>query len=223
VIATNAPNFSALEPYNHLERRTNEGVVATVFLDWGLAFGSGVVFGAVADHSLDEGSNPLSARAFRWGLAYLHIGVIAISVALYVLNGDWMWMYWVDASALPVAVVAMAFAMYEVAFVAGFAIGAALARWKRTVVWTLAATLFGLLTAAEATARVRLFHFGTFAEFHSGRASLGIDVSPFHATAEMWIVIVSGVLSTAAFVLLVAPLSRRSQREQERKIPALAS
>jgi hypothetical protein len=183
-------------------------VVETIFLDWGLALGTGLLFGLAGRREVASAPRLFATRAFRWGLAYLHVGVIAVSATLYALNPDWMWMYWVPARELPIAVAILAFVMYEVAFVAGFALAAGLERWRAHSGWALAGLLFGLITAAEATTRVRLFHFGTLEEFLSGRAPLGIDLSPFRLEPEMWVVLVPGCIAAFAAGYLVWRLAR---------------
>ncbi|MBI4728750.1 MAG: hypothetical protein HY775_04525 [Acidobacteria bacterium] len=71
---------------------------------------------------------------------------------------------------LPTVVPVLAFAMYEVAFLAGFAAGAELSRAPAVAGWSLTFAVGGLDVLASIAARVRLAHFGGFDEFHAGRA-----------------------------------------------------
>jgi hypothetical protein len=183
-------------------------VVATIFLDWALALGAGLLFGLAGRGEILTASSLASTRAFRWGLAYLHIGVIAISAALYAIEPAWMWMYWVDPGRLPIVVVGLAFVLYEACFLAGFALAAEIERRKRNATWIIAGAMFVAITAAEVATRVRLFHFGTFDEFAAGRAPLGIDLNPFRLEPAMAIMLGPGMLATVAIVFLLLRLSR---------------
>jgi hypothetical protein len=192
--------------------RGTEGVIETVFLDWGLAVGAGLLFGLAGRNEVASAVSLFRTRAFRWGLAYLHIGVIAISVALYVIEPAWMWMYWVDPTRLPIVVVVLAFVMYEVAFVGGFALAAELERVRRNATWILALGMFAAITAAEIATRTRLFHFGTYDEFAAGRAPLGLETSPFHLEPAMAIVLGPGLLATVAIVVIAIRLWKADER-----------
>ncbi len=187
-------------------------MIETVFLDWGLALGAGLLFGLAGRNEVASASSLFRTRAFRWGLAYLHLGVIAISVSLYVIEPAWMWMYWVDPTRLPVVVVVLAFVLYEVCFVGGFALAAELERVRRNATWILAGAIGVAITAAEVATRTRLFHFGTLDEFAAGRAPLGLDTSPFHLEPAMVIVLGPGLLAIVAIVVIAIRLWRQDVR-----------
>jgi hypothetical protein len=181
-------------------------VIKTVFLDWGLSLGAGLLFGLAGRSETGAGRRAFSTRSFRWGLVYLHAGVIAISLALYVLNRDWMWMYWVDPRTLPVGIHVVAFALYEVCFLAGFALSSELAP---RAAWAIAGVLFAAVSATEVAARTRLFHVGTFEQFRAGAAPPGMTLSPLHVEPEWWVVTIGGGLATLALPFLLLRLHRR--------------
>lgn len=191
-------------------RFAREGVVETVFLDWPLAFGVGLLFGLAGRPEIDAAPPGFRTRAFRLGLVYLHLGIIAISVATYVLNPDWMWMYYMRASSLPVVVVAMVFAMYEASFVAGFLVGPALERARRGAGIALAVAFGVALTVAEIAARARLSHFGSFDAFHAGSARAGLTFHPFHLEAGMAVVLFGGAASIIGVIALVWSVAARA-------------
>jgi len=191
-------------------------VIETVFLDWGLALGAGLLFGLAGRNEVASASSLFRTRAFRWGMAYLHIGVIAISVTLYAIEPAWMWMYWVDPTRLPIVVVVLTFVLYEVSFIGGFALAAELERVRRNATWILAGGIGAAITAAEVATRVRLFHFGSFDEFAAGRAPLGLDTSPFHLEPAMAIVLGPGLLATAAVVVIAVRLWKDDERRATR-------
>lgn len=192
-------------------------MVATVFLDWGLSFGAGLLFAIVGR----AGAAPKRFRtsAFRWGLVYLHLGVIAISVVLYALQPDWMWMYWVDAATLPIAVHIVAFALYEVCFLAGFTLGAEL---SARAGWGVAGLMAIVISATEFTTRTRLFHLGTYDEFAAGRAPAAISTNPLSIEPAWWIVTVAGGISMVALIVALRRLhlDHRAIRTAEAPAPA---
>jgi len=185
-----------------------EGVIETVFLDWALALGAGLLFGLAGRGEVASSSSLVRTRAFRWGLVYLHLGVLAISITLYAIAPAWMWMYWVDPSHLPIVVVVLAFVLYEVCYLAGFALAAELERWRRNATWGLAIAMFLAINAAEIATRTRLFHVGTYSEFAAGRAPLGIRFSPLHLDPVMAIVLGPGLIATVAIVVVAVRLWR---------------
>lgn len=183
-------------------------MIETVFLDWALAFGAGLLFGMAGRGESAAVGALVRTRAFRWGLAYLHIGVIAISVTLYVIEPAWMWMYWVDPRQMPLVVVVLAFLLYEVCYFAGFALASEIERIRRNATWAIAGAMFAAITAAEVTTWHRLFTFGTHTEYAAGSARPGIETGPFHIEPAMVIVLGPGLLATAAIVVMAVKLWR---------------
>jgi len=196
-------------------------VVETVFLDWALAFGAGMLFGLAGRREVAAAASFARTRAFHWGLVYLLVGVLAISLTLYAISPAWMWMYWVDPTRLPVVVVAGVFVLYGVCYLAGFALASELERWKKNSTWALALGMFLAINAAEIATRVRLFRFGSYAEFHAGRAVLGLRFSPFHLEPAMAIVLGPGLLATVAVVLVALKIWRDDEHRVEAAQPGV--
>jgi hypothetical protein len=186
----------------------HEGVVETVFLDWGLAFGAGLLFGMAGRGESAAVGALVRTRAFRWGLAYLHVGVIAISVTLYVMEPDWMWMYYVRPAQLPLVIVAIAFLLYEVCYFAGFALASELERIKRNATWALVGVMFAAITAAEISTRDRLFNFTDRLQSGPVLVRKGLTFSPFHIEPAMAIVLGPGLIATVALVVIAVRLWR---------------
>jgi hypothetical protein len=188
-------------------------------LDWALALGSGLLFGLAGRAEVRTADSLLRTKSFRWGLAYLHLGVLAISITLYALEPAWMWMYWVNPAQLPIVVVVLSFLVYEFCYVAGFALAAELERWRRNATWGVAIAMFLAINAAEVATRTRLFHFGSYEEFAAGKAPLGLDFSPFHLEPAMAIVLGPGLLATAAIVIVAIKLWRDTERKATSAVP----
>jgi len=165
------------------------------------------MFGFAGRREIATAASAFSTRAFRLGLAYLQVGVLGIAVTLYLMRPDWMWMYWVPSAQLPIAVVILSFAMYELAFLAGFSVAPALAgRGMMTPVFVLVA---GALTAGQVASRARLEHFGTISEYAAGTAARGFTSNPFHVEPEIWFFAIAGTASILALVVLLRRVARR--------------
>jgi len=188
-------------------------VIETVFLDWALAFGTGVTFGLAGRREIASSPPGFGTRAFRWGLAYLHLGIIAVSVTAYAINPDWMWMYYVKARELPLIVVIMVFGLYEASFVAGFLLSPALERARRGGGFALAVVVGAGITIAEVASRARLSHFGTVDQFRNGIAPAGLRFDPLRIEPGMWVLMIAGPLSIVAVVALIVGLVRRARVE----------
>ena len=183
-------------------------MVETIFLDWGLAFGAGLLFGMAGRGESAAVGALVRTRAFKWGLAYLHIGVIAISVTLYVLEPDWMWMYYVDPAGVPLVVVAISFLLYEVCYFAGFALASEIERIRRNVTWAVVGVMFVAITAAEISTRDRLFQFADSRDAWLLAPRKGLTLDPFHIEPAMAIVLGPGLIATVALVVIAVRLWR---------------
>ena len=105
----------------------------TIPLDATLTTALGVAFHMAAGERLAAGGSaeavagaPSGARSlvqspyYRWGMAYNAAVGMGIAVSAYALQPDWMWMYWLDASRLPIWVVLYVFLLYPAMFTFGF-------------------------------------------------------------------------------------------------------
>lgn len=144
-------------------------MVETIFLDWMLSLGVGLLFGRIGEHSHAPGASRLSSAGFRAGVL-AQVALMAVSVTLYAVSDDWMWMYWVDPAALPFGIVLMAFAMYAVAFLAGFLLAPELDRLRAGSSWVAIGLTAVAITVLEVTTWDRLTSLGTPAEFAAGTA-----------------------------------------------------
>jgi hypothetical protein len=181
-------------------------VVETFFIDWPASFGIGLAFGLAGRREIAAAPTPLRTRAFAYGFAYENLGFLSIALALYAARPDWMWMYWIDAGSLPVTVTTLGFAIYELAFVAGFAMAPALESTRRGAGIALAVATGAGLIAGEVVTRTRLLRFGTIEQFRAGTARGAFEqgVAP-----EFALLLVAIVASGVALLVLLRCAARR--------------
>lgn len=179
-------------------------MIETVFFDWVLSFGVGLLFGIVGRRELESARARQAPRAVRWGFAGQSRAVIPVALALYALAPEWMWMFWVDPGRLSLGVEVFAFGMYYVSFLAGFLLAPELERLRKNLGWGVwAAGSVGLAVAAALTAE-RLGALGSVAEFEAGRAAS-------FAGAPLLVAAVGLPASSVVIVLALIGLARRSR------------
>ncbi len=144
-------------------------MVETIFLDWLLSLGTGLLFGRLGITTLRPGRSRLSSAGFLAGAA-VQVLLTAVSLSLYALSAEWMWMYWVDPAGLPVGIVVLAFAMYAVAFLAGYLLAPELERIRMGSAWWAVGAVAVGATLLELLAWDRITALGSLSEFASGDA-----------------------------------------------------
>lgn len=179
-------------------------MVATVFFDWAMSFGVGLLFGVAGGSALRETPSRLSSRAFRLGIMFETFAVLPIALAVYVLEPDWMWMFWVDSARLPIALEVFAFAMYFVSFLAGFLLAPELERLRAGLAWVAAVVGGATLLAAAAFTWERLRSLGSILEFETGAAGT------FSGT-PLWITVGGLAVATVALAGALVSLTRGSR------------
>lgn len=177
-------------------------MVATVFFDWALSLGAGLLFGIFGRPEFDAARSKLATRAFALGLAFETIAVLPIALAVYVLAPDWMWMYWVDSARLSLGVEVLAFAMYYVSFFAGFLLAPELERLRERLAWGVWGLASVLLLAAVVVTKDRLLALGTVSEFEVGATAS-------FAGAPLWVTLAGLLASGVVLVLSLSSLRAR--------------
>jgi hypothetical protein len=148
-------------------------VIPTVPFDLVFSAFIGLVFAACARVQFAGGSSP-------WGRELMAVlsfeGIIIWPVALYfyVVHPAWSWMYFVDPDRLPLGVSLLVLLAYVTTLLGGYLAGWALVRAHKDKILFAALAALGLFQVIFLVAcRARLWHAGTFAEYHSGHA-LGV-------------------------------------------------
>lgn len=131
------------------------------------AFGVGVAAAMAGGNELRlSPRHALLTSSFRAFLLFLCLVVVPVSVYFYAFHGDWFLLYALDVRRIPSAVALLGFMLQAGIGVAGFSLGAVLARSQRTAAGYLVLSAALLLSAAVAVLWPgRLAVVGTFAQF----------------------------------------------------------
>jgi len=144
-----------------------KGVVKTFIIDWPILILIGLIFGYGVKGTPPRGF--FWTRAFVTGKLILTL-FIAIVYYSYTLAPDWMWMYFLDTSALPAWCVWYVLILYYFAYTAGFAITV---EGRKSHGW-YPPLLMIVMIAAEVllilALKDRYLAVGTLKEFMAGQA-----------------------------------------------------
>ncbi len=164
------------------------------------------VYTAAQDH-IPSDESLLTSPYFLWGQAYNLIVGMGIAIAAYLLNPDWMWMYWVDTTRLSPPITVYVFLLYPAMFTLGF-LGADQARklGDRVSLSLLAAliafvVLFVLLTFG------RVWCVGTISQWEAGTC-VPLIGSGFAFTPLASVLAVGLILAIISGVWLLMRFSR---------------
>ncbi|MCX7807998.1 MAG: hypothetical protein N2515_05275 [Deltaproteobacteria bacterium] len=166
-----------------------------------ITFGMGALTAAAGHEevraSYKEWYRTLSFRAL---IPFVMCVVIPISVALYVLQGDWFVLYLVDTQRVPSAVALVVFVFEGMLSPLGFAIGSALIRNERyLLVWLLGASCCLCAFLIPWLAPRRLFVVGTYIQFAKGYGLVNwLDTTAFALSAVSALALFGG----ASYLLL---------------------
>jgi hypothetical protein len=120
---------------------------------------------------------PWSQPAISLVLLFLAMILAPVTLYLYLAHPDWAWLYLVDSARVPRLAVITVLAAQGGALVGAWYGAHKLVRAGKEVVlrWALPAT-GALLIMLMVLVRHRLTHYGTYAQFHGGRALPILDV-----------------------------------------------
>jgi hypothetical protein len=161
-----------------------------------------------------KADGPFASPAFFLVATFAAVVLTPITLYLYLAHPGWSWMYLVDPATIPsVAIVPLVVLVHAGMALVGWYVGARLLRAgkgkEKIALYALAAGSL-LWLALVALARGRLGRYGTYAEYHDGRALDLMDV-------KLGYVLVAVAFGAGAAALFVAlELGRDSRRVRTR-------
>ncbi|MBI9077346.1 MAG: hypothetical protein JEZ02_18200 [Desulfatibacillum sp.] len=186
----------------------------TIPLDATLTAALGVAFHTAAGNRLtDPGMAPgdkgspsgaqslLKSPYYGWGMAFNTAVGMGIAVTAYALQPDWMWMYWLDASRLPLWVTIYVFLMYPAMFTFGFLLADQAKKLRPGGGAALLTGLLAMLLCLIIATWGRIWNVGTISEWDAGACTPLIG-SGFATLPLTWVLSIGFVIAVGSLVLL---------------------
>lgn len=192
----------------------------TIPLDATLTTALGVAFHMAAGERLEAGGpaqagagapsgarSLLSSPYYRWGMAYNTAVGMGIAVAAYALQPDWMWMYWLDASRLPIWTVLYVFLLYPAMFTFGFLLAHEAKKLRPGGGGALLTGLLALLLCFIAATWGRIWNVGTISEWDAGACTPLIGAG-FAALPLTWVLSIGFAVAIVSLVWVFKEFAR---------------
>ncbi|MBU1671558.1 MAG: hypothetical protein KKF41_00255 [Actinobacteria bacterium] len=167
-------------------------MVETLPLDMLLSLGLGMAF-ALAQGDREQNKPVLKSTYFLVGLAFHFVVAFGVALLCYILEPDWMWMYFTAHEYVPTAVVAFVFAGYFLMYALGFLLVKAVRELSGTAAWAVFGCDLALIAVFIGTTWHRLWYVGTFGMYYGHPVPYG-DPSRLQAissTTLFWVLLVA--------------------------------
>lgn len=159
-----------------------------------LSLGLGMAF-ALARGDREKNKPVLKSTYFLVGLAFHFVVAFGVALLCYILQPDWMWMYFTSHEAVPVAIVVYVFSGYFLMYALGFLLLKAIRQLSGSAAWVAFLCDLTLIAVFISLTFHRLWYVGTTFAY---KMESGIEVSPSMG-------VVKAITGTVLFpVLLVA-------------------
>ena len=171
----------------------------TVPIDAALTATLGTAFYTAAKEHISTDRPLITGPYYLWGMAYNVVVGMGIAITAYVLNPDWMWMYWLDASRLSPAFTVYVFFLYPAMYTFGFLIADQAEKLRKGGSLLLLAALVSFLLLFILLTFGRLWNVGTIAQWDAGTCvpmiGPGLTFTPLATalTAGLALAVFSGV------------------------------
>lgn len=140
----------------------------TIPIDAALTTTLGSAFYTAAKEHIKPDEPLLSSPYYLWGMAYNVVVGMGLAITAYVMNPDWMWMYWLDASRLSAGFTVYVFFMYPAMYTFGFLITDQAEKLRIGGSLLLLAVLAAFLVLFILLAFGRIWNVGTTAQWDAG-------------------------------------------------------
>jgi hypothetical protein len=170
----------------------------------------GLAFALCARDRL-RADGPFAYPAFPLVAAFAGIVVAPLTLYFYTVHAAWSWMYLVDPAGLPGLLIIPLLILHGGVVLAGFYLGARLVKAgrERQLIYAVVAVAV-VVVGGAALAWGRLGRYGTYLEFHDGRALALMEVK----LGYVMVGVVLGIAAAAGFTAL--DLLRDARRVRSR-------
>lgn len=177
----------------------------TVPIDAALTTTIGAAFYTAAKNHIPPDRPLITGPYYLWGMAYNVVVGMGIAVAAYLMNPDWMWMYWVDTSRLSPGFTVYVFLMYPAMYTLGFLLADQAEKIKKRGSHILLGGLVAAVLAFILLTFSRLWNVGTISQWDAGACvpliGPGLALTPLARALTIGLVpaVVLGVLLLKKF------------------------
>lgn len=192
-------------------------MIKTIQLDMFVLFGMGLLFSIAAHKGGRPEGSVFRTRHFKLSLAFAVLVGGGIALACYIIEPDWMWMYWVNYREVPLAVVVYAFCGYPAMFVLGYLLAPELGKLRPGFDWHVYYLVNVVIIAICIIFIHRIWHVGTIEQYASGDAPGMIALGPFRILTVGWILLLATPPIGASLIWLYLKISREAGQPEPEK------
>ena len=175
-----------------------------------VCFGIGLLFSIAAHKGGAPQASVFRTRHFWLALIYLVVLLISVALICYIIEPDWMWMYFVDYRKVPLAVVVYTFCFYPALFCFGYLMVPELDKLRPGLALQV---YYGVNVAIVVFCLAfihRLWHVGTIDEYAIGEAPGLISLKPLRMLTVGWVLAVASPIVTGFLIWLYRKISREA-------------
>ena len=174
-----------------------------------LSLGVGMAFSLAQGDRENEKPNVFVTAYFLVGLAFELVMAFLIALICYIMEPDWMLMYFTPRDTVPNALVVYIFCGYFAMYLLGFLLVPAMRRVSERLAWAAFAADLALIAVFIGFTFHRLWYVGDFASYNMDNAKA------IYQTPVFWLLLIAMPVAVAMLLLLVALLRRKLEQEPE--------
>ncbi|MFH1148890.1 MAG: hypothetical protein V1748_00285 [Actinomycetota bacterium] len=185
--------------------------MATLPLDMLLSLGLGMAF-ALAQGDREKNKPALKSTYFLVGLAFHFVVAFGVALLCYILEPDWMWMYFTSHEQVPTAIVVYVFAGYFLMYALGFLLVRAVRELSGTAAWAVFGCELALIAVFIGTTWHRLWYVGSIVEYFGTGPDILVGsvraARPITDTSLFWVLLVAMPLAVIGLIAALWLLRR---------------
>lgn len=159
-------------------------------------------------------------RHFQISFAYLVIFAIGVALVCYIIEPDWMWMYFLDYRKIPTAVVVYAFCFYPLLFCLGYLAAPELEKIRPRLANRVYQGINVVIVVVIIAFIHRLWHVGTFEQYAAGPSNEAPDLitlKPFRMLAVGWVLAAATPIVGGSLIWLYRKISREATLQKAKQ------
>lgn len=180
--------------------------MATLPLDMLLSLGLGMAF-ALAQGDREKNKPALKSTYFLVGLAFHFVVAFGVALLCYILEPDWMWMYFTSHEMVPAAIVVYIFCGYFLMYALGFLLVKAVRELNGTASWVVFGCDLALIAIFIGTTWHRLWYVGSIVEYFGNGPDILVGsmraARPITDTPLFWVLLVAMPLAVVGLLAVL--------------------